>query len=180
MKIIISCSTHQILSKSNQIRPNIKLFNLGLVWLQHRSEGDLLQAYTRTLQLTCNESQWQVVHTESHLKHRPGRNNRCCNEPRGCDTEPATEQQGCQVSSGGKRRSERMDGVAMAPDWHLKSAIDHLDWEQLRGATAQQKIADRHTPESAHLSQQSQTSDSPRWQNHCSPAAVLGLRYSAE
>lgn len=44
-----------------------------LMKLQHCSEGDLLQAYTGTLQLRCNVSRQQVFYFESCLKHRPGK-----------------------------------------------------------------------------------------------------------
>lgn len=97
---------------------------------------DLLQAYWRTLWLTCNGSQWQVIHTESHLKHRPGQGNRWANELRGCDTEPATQQQSCQVPLGGKRRSERVDRARLSS----KRAIDHLDRGQLDGQRHSRKL----------------------------------------
>ena len=121
-----------------------------LIW-QYCSDDDLLQAYTRTLQLTCNESQWQVIGSESHLKRRPGWMNRCCNDQRGCDTELTTEQQSCQLPYSGRRRS----GGCMGLLWRRTStsAVDHLDQGWLRVATAEQGIVDWHAPESTHLSQ---------------------------
>lgn len=118
-----------------------------LIW-QHCSDGDLLQAYTRTLQLTCNESQRQVIGSESHLKRRPGRMNRCCNDPRGCDTELTTEQQSCQLPYSGKRRSRGWMGLLWCRT--SKCAVDHLDRGQLRVATAEQGIVDWHAP-SPHI-----------------------------